>query len=517
MTNNQEESCPICSNSLEAEDITYPLQCNTDQCTFNMCLDCTKNLLNAGGKTQEASDGNKYKLNVQCPSCRSKFSVLLSDVILLREADREVEFEEIKDSELSAADLRKKYDGGRIAKLKAAKGRYFHGMELSAASSATTGTSAADAYSYADEFSIEHDSCFGDDVGSNDFHEKKIECIDAMLFCGLAESMSKAEQVYVKELMTSGSTTKLVQATHILASIVDMNQKGGTPSMRQKMKSKSSDNLQSMNHHNPSEQQPNKLYKSQSQIMSGTNSRYQSYEEKLKMRRTRSTNAQPSTIMMSLSSQSQSELQIETTNRERWKRLFPIPVRMPKVITLRVDFDLYSKWLCPITFVDDEVSFVNLMKHAFNGSAPTNDIRCSLVRDAYKELKVTSKGLIVNKESQNTTGVENILSYFHDMDGNNINDEAPTLSIPWRRVVVSSVKGSLFRTGIKPGDVITHIDGEFFDGNTVKLKRILSTRQRHSLDAHPTFQIIVNAEVGIAEALRIRRVVAENQHDEPLF
>ena len=506
MTNNHEDSCPICSNSLQEEDINYPLQCYTDQCTFNMCLDCTKNLLNAGGKTQEASDGNKFKLNVQCPSCRSRFSVLLSDVILLRESEREVEFEEIKDSELSAADLRKKYDGGRIAKLKAAKGRYFHGPEESAVSTATV-----DAYSYADEFSLEHDS-FADDV-TNGFHEKKIECIDAMLFCGLADSMSKAEQIYVKELMTSGSTTKLVQATHILASIVDMNQKGGTPSMRQKMKTKSSTN-QSMNHYSD---QPNNLTKSQSQIMSGTNSRYQSYEEKLKMRRTRSTNAQPSTIMMSLSSQSQSELQIETTNRERWKRLFPIPVRMPKVITLRVDFDLYSKWLCPITFEDDEVSFLNLMKHAFNGNAPTNDVRYSLVRDAYKELKVTSNRLIVNKESQNSTGVENILSYFHDMDGDDINDDAPNLSIPWRRVVVSSVKGSLLRTGIKPGDVITHIDGEFFDGNTEKLKRILSTSQQHSLDAYPTFQIIVNAEVGIAEALRIRRVVAESQHDEPLF
>ncbi len=495
-----EASCPICANTFEREDIKYPLLDDTEQCHFNMCLNCVNNLIDASEKTQEASDGNEYKLNVQCPSCRGKFCVLLEDVILLREVEREGHlFQELNDSELSAADLRRKYDGERISSIKAARERYADATNESIVEIHGGGKTISNSVDLRSR-----ESC---DEG-NQQNEKKIAFIDSMLFCGLAETMTKSEQIYVKQLMVSGSTTKLIQASHILESVTEMNHNGGTPSMRQKMKAR--------NNQSEPKMRRIQMQKSQSHVVGGSNSKYQSYEEKLKVRRTRSSNATPSTVTMSLSSQTPTELQIETINRERWRRLFPIPVRMPKAITLKVDFDLYSRWRCPITFVDDEVSFVSLMKHAFNGAAPSNDVRCSLVRDAYRELKITGNGNIANKETPNSTGVENILSYFHDFNDNDAVD-APTLSIPWRRVVVSSVKGSLLRTGIKPGDVITHIDGEFFDGNTEKLKRILSTRQQRSLDVFPTFQVIVNAEVGVAEALRIRSIVAERQHDEPLF
>jgi hypothetical protein len=209
---------------------------------------------------------------------------------------------------------------------------------------------------------------------------------------------------------------------------------------------------------------------------------------------------------------------------------------MPKVIWLKLDFDLYNEWFCPLSFMDDEESFMTLRKHctfSLLSSSSLNaskDVRSNLVRDAYHELKVAGtafsfmggKQYISRRENSHTiTGVENLIAY--QTDNEEQLSSAPSIVIPWRRVVVSSAKGTALRCGINAGDVITHVDGEEFDGNSEKLKLILTRKQReqeqrqeHDQEEQKSavvVQLIVNAEVGVAEALRLRNIVAENQMD----
>jgi hypothetical protein len=193
---------------------------------------------------------------------------------------------------------------------------------------------------------------------------------------------------------------------------------------------------------------------------------------------------------------------------------------MPRIITLNLDFDIYARWWrCPLIFADDETSFLNLRSNVFHGQDVSNDVRSNLVRDSFEEISFGITGTMFKVSSDNVCGggagdgIENILSVLNDDD---IHDDAPSITIPWRRVVVSSVKGNTFRCGIKPGDVITHVEGEPFDGNAEKLRLLLLRKQQefNSSDRYregefPTCQLVVNAEVGVAEALRLRNIVAE--------
>lgn len=471
--------CPICNKQYERADTKYPLLCETKKCHFNMCFDCTSNFLEARKTPEEASDGNTYTLKIQCPSCRADFIAELSDILLMRESVREIKLTKTIDSELSAYELRRKHDAERTSRLKAAERRY-KGSELTNVKS--------------------EDELFFDSNGEND-HEKrqkkKIDFIDTMLFCGLHESMTPSERIYVKELMTDGSVTKLMQAAHILASIVDMNRNGGTPSMRNLIEKKASI------------PRPKKITtKSRSQ------GPYKSYEDKLKKGTSRSHIATTNTVSPSLQQmtpQNRTELQLDAKYREKWKRLYPIPIRMPKAMNITLDFDVYSRWRCALTFADDELSFLSFRKQSLNGSDASKDVRSNLVRDAFEAIQIGYSGNIFKKEPQNKIGVENILT---GVKNNNINDHVPSIIIPWRRVVVSSVRGELLKSGIKTGDVITHVDGEPFEGNSEKLRQMLAQKQQFNTHGQfPTCQIIVNAEVGIAEALRVRKVVAESRND----
>jgi hypothetical protein len=238
-----ESSCPICTKDLQTEDTNYPLLCNTDKCHFNMCTDCTTNLLHAATNNDDenpnqASDGNTYKLQLQCPSCRSsKFEVSIVDILLLRvdDVDRRRGVYDKADSQLSAKDLRTKYDQERLNNIQKAKKRYEDGLKRM-----TSMTASMRNLTIKDIMNTNEKDT--DNGNSNDqrlqLRQKKKEFLDTMLFSGLHGSMTTSECTYVKELMTSGSTTKLVQASYILAGIMDMNTKGGTPTVRLKKNKK---------------------------------------------------------------------------------------------------------------------------------------------------------------------------------------------------------------------------------------------------------------------------------------
>jgi len=338
-----------------------------------------------------------------------------------------------------------------------------------------------------DDDSNENDNDGGDNGNDHEKHKKKMDLLDSMLFCGLHDTMTASERTYVKELLTVGSTMKLTQAAHILASIMDMNQKGGTPLMRQ------------MRDKNKNLTQAQLLRKTRSEpVMINTNN----HNKNVHMPKMSSN-----TGMTVLANNQADELQSEIMNRDKLRRLYPIPIRMPKAINLRLDFDIYST-NPPITFIDDEQSFLVLRD--------CDDVRSKLIQDAYSELKVNIFGSFVKKEPYNVAGVENILSGLQIFD-DSVDKLPPSIKIPWRRVVVTSVKGNAVRSGLRAGDVITFVDGEPFEGNVEKLKFFFARKQECEYDmdmhgddeAYPSCQIICNAEVGIAEALRVRQILAE--------
>jgi len=469
--NNISDPCVICTKPFDHEEIKYALQCSTVECHFNMCTDCTEKLLESSKEgPQESSDGNVYTLNLQCPSCRGGFCVPLSDILLLRESERIKVQDNFPDEDFSAKELRTKYE--RLAQLSRAQKCYNKCVrEMEKGNKG--------------EVLASEDDC---DEEAEEMQARKMEYIDSLLFYGLQGSMTVSERTYVKELMTSGSTTKLVQATHILSSIVEMNRNGGTPATRR---------LQNTNN-------SSRDWKKKSQ--SFVTSKKSPTSTARDFRRTRSATQVTAAIRMPM--QETSAWQVDLANKHRWKKMYPAPSRMPRSFIINVDFDPNSYWGCPIKFVDDLTSLA-MFRRRSNNSALSDTDRCHLIRDGFSSLQVNNFGKVLSKDNTYKEGVEYLLSGIKDYVRN---EEQVNLRVPWRRLVVSSVKGHVARLGLKVGDIITHVDGEPFDGNSEKLKFILEgKKQSCGEDETPTCQIVVNADIGTAEALRLRSFMAENQ------
>ena len=121
---------------------------------------------------------------------------------------------------------------------------------------------------------------------------------------------------------------------------------------------------------------------------------------------------------------------------------------------------------------------------------------------------------VVKTDCSNFPGAENImLGLEHDVEDRQL----PDMKVPWRRVIVSYVHRSFSNdSGLRVGDVVTHLDGEPFDGNVEKLKFVLDAKKNEDKveSDTATVEIVVNAEVSVAEALRLRSFMARNQGDE---
>jgi len=71
------ETCQICLCDMTRADHFFPLHCPTQQCSFNICLECIISmLLSEADGYQLASDGsNQLKFRVRCPNCCVKYSI----------------------------------------------------------------------------------------------------------------------------------------------------------------------------------------------------------------------------------------------------------------------------------------------------------------------------------------------------------------------------------------------------------------------------------------------------------
>jgi hypothetical protein len=218
-----------------------------------------------------------------------------------------------------------------------------------------------------------------------------------------------------------------------------------------------------------------------------------------------------------------SELQRARNNRAKWNKLYPIPSRMPRSCKLPLDFDPYSQSSSPITFVDDGSSHFDLRKSSSASKRVCNFDKIKLVEDAYAQLNIgPSDSVYKTTPFGIQLGVDHILENYKENDdsyGDEKSSPDQIIRIPWKRVVISSIKAPLAQSGLMVGDVVTHVDGEQFDGNAENLKHILAEKliqeRARGGDGTPhEVQIVVNAEMGCAETLRLRSLAAESLSNE---
>ena len=512
------EVCTICSENLAAEDTTYPLLCETKTCKFNMCQSCTDHLLSASNQgPQEASDGNSYTTKAQCPSCRAAFVPGLKDILVLRDGEVQERLLGFKDTELNAKELRQKYNvsDNLVAELSGARERYLSAkMKRAGLEDGRHGHSA-------DLDNVEIQSETEDALESKaerDLMMKKIEHVDNMVFMGLEHCMSEAERAYVVQIMTSGCTIKLVQAAQLFASIIQMNamkrdkqlQVQATHSDDMSISSSTSVGT-THSHGSPRGAQQDTPRR---QIGTPTNSQKRPSQP---FKHKRSEHAPGpytySSTALPIRNHIDSSAVQDAKQRERWSKMYPLPYRMPRSATVTLNFDPYDTRNCPIQFLDDEDT-LSFLKYNQRYSKMSYKDRCKLIRDAYSTLSVSTWGYLVKRDCSKFDGPENVfLGLEHGVEDR----QAPDTKVPWRRVVVSRVERNFERsTGIRAGDVLTHVDGEPLDGSVEKLRYLMMTKKKEeTIGGHaPTIELIVNAEISVAEALRLRSFMARNQTDK---
>jgi hypothetical protein len=408
----------------------------------------------------EASDGNIYSVDLKCPNCRGKYKVNLSDVLLLREFESQLYLQNINDSELNAADLRKKHqwNDGKLILINDAQKRYqAHTDDIE------------------DSTRIKSDT---DDINLSDkdtaFLAEKIMYVDNMVFQGLEYGLTDDEKGYLINLMTSGSVNKLVRGIEALHGIIEMN---AQTNLLRKQNPKTESN--------PSN--------------AGGSSRNITMKSRPKA-------SQTAPIGRAVAKNT-SKLEYERATHNRWSSLYPLPYRMPRVVNIKLDFDPYMK-KSPLRVIDDEDTFAFLeYDQPYNQVSYEN--RLKIVKDAYTMLSVSS-GKLKRREASQSMGVDNVMSGIEmDLKDHTFEDGIPTLD--WRRIIISHAD---FRLGLRNGDVITHVDGDRFRGNAEKLRWLIASRRtEQSMEEIPSIQLIVNAEIGVAEVLRLRSFMARVQSD----
>jgi len=566
--------CPLCNEtppsiSIDIANEKYPIVCSSKECHYNLCSPCTTQLLVSSCTTTEASDGNEYDVKLQCPNSRSKFAVNLQDVLLLRRYN--VWYTEIKntnDADLSASELREKYywyNEQRIKEYNIVKRRYTSAV-----------IAAGKQLNYTEE--EEQDAIV--DAPNNQYkkfqkkqNQEKLMIkkeMDAMMLLGLEDSISDSERTYIVSLFNSGSTEKLVQAVQLLHSIVEMRK---TPPPRTKPNSgktvstvtsspnihqnfSSADIKTTMSSPNLSAvtQSMSVVAISSSSSSSSGGSDTMGYTKggisssSVTARNLRKTNKNTILKKNNKGTTTLPTITAISINMKRtiqhWKYMYPLPVRMPHVYTISLNFDPTSLWNATIYFIDDLQSFTRLPSDEANNTVSHHNGGNTLerlIKDSFEPLHVSSSRWSTTTTSRitklpiakNHIGYKNILGansnkrstsgkdqHHHTLtsacteSGNietTIIPQHPQESLlpppPLQRIVISSVKGQAMSLGVQVGDVITHVNGQVYNGNAESLRNFMI--QKRNKSENPKIDLIVNAEMGTAETLR-RRSVAIN-------
>lgn len=583
---NTSYDCPLCLESLSSLDCTYTIIC-IQRCGFNMCIHCILKIRSVSQEDTfiEASDGNLFRLPMKCPNCRSPYhGPLIDDIIYLRNyllPDNYSSSSSSPSSHSTVSTTTQAFDTSTDSTLAftSAQMRYYkykeHGVE-EVMKEDISGSQSCDAPSSSDNV---------DTRG-----------IDKDLLLGLEEAMTLEEQYYITSLMTSGDFNNLAQAAMALHQIAQASRSRvqllsshihQENSSQQTTTSPSPSLGRTVSNRNVTLPPPSMM---RSHSLPNTSTGYSNYNR------------------VGRSSISIKSRQDQQRKEEEWKRLHPLPVRLPRAFSLNVDFDPYDKRRTFISFLDDEVTLYSCYHPTNTNTASThttdwyNSIDLlKLIQDVYCRLTIKSGSVVIRQPMENVQGVAHLTSSLrnescttdtqkkeelsrgdpsgpwwqqswrfivegtglntktivplqapidddiqevtmdkevqkitvdndeiqkttmesqritptssrqvisldtHTMESSGIGSKNPILVskhhnsiIPWRRIVVSSVQGPVARLGVRPGDVITHINGDPFTGNAEGLRYLLSSHRGN------TVQIVVNADKGVAEALRLR-------------
>lgn len=223
--------CPICLEAFQEADIIFKLPCRT--CQYNFCVKCLDDFVKSSKDDfQEASDGSRQvKIQLNCPQCRSKYPMDISEVAALRNAhilarslvEKSTGLKR-QDSDLSATQLAQKRDFQSYGIKKSIQGSF--GLYKKVLRDANI--ELPELLKVARLSSL--DVLFGDvelkdGVGEEETTE---ETIDESLFQGLGDFMGKDEKLFLTQLLTSGIAEKLAQAAMIMNGILKLSMSGHT-------------------------------------------------------------------------------------------------------------------------------------------------------------------------------------------------------------------------------------------------------------------------------------------------
>lgn len=284
--------------------------------------------------------------------------------------------------------------------------------------------------------------------------------IDISLLDGLQEAMSEEEQKEITSLMTSGDPEKLALAARVLSGMAELLREGVLPSGRSAFQNDSVRALQET------------PYTNNVAVRRAMLRGHESTVKKIRLR--------------------------EAEIREK-KRFHPLPSRMPRYAWIE-PFDpegsnkggllgavgvptigvgpvgkgpLGRRVPPSLTFVDDE----------WDGE----------LGDAFVDISIDHNGK-VNKTHVRNPGIKNLL----DMAGATRFVDGPT-----PRVLIHKVCNDAAKKALRPGDVITHVNGEAFFGTSQDLCALLEKIKEEGRDK---VNLVVNADQCIAEALRLRAI-----------
>lgn len=291
--------------------------------------------------------------------------------------------------------------------------------------------------------------------------------IDVSLMDGLAATMTDEEQQYVTKRMTSGEPNSLAQAARFLAHIADLAGQGIGPSHR-------------------SAEQNKKVATAMCQT---------SYTNEVAVRK----------AMLQGKHSIVRKIRVEEAEIKAKKRLHPLPSRMPRYVTIGT-FDPEHRnakggimGTIGVPSIDVGPIKTPIGKGPLGKSVPPTlslvDAKWDgTVDDAFGKISVSSDGKV------RVTKVENA-GIHHILNGGNVVISAGETN----RVVVFESTNDAAKKGVRKGDVITHVNGEPVEGKTSE--EIISIFKKIKEDGNSEMMdIVVNAEVCVAEALRLRSI-----------
>lgn len=314
----------------------------------------------------EASDGNRHvKVFLHCPNCRAELSHTIRDTLLLRKADAVLNALQRKTNKSS--NIVKSNDDDDDNALSASQLQLMDALQQPQVQAAIVRARRMEAAYLGREYKVVETKQQQQQQQEVEYEEWGVEMdlvrgvhqsfrmpkpptprakkeqprtkVDASLFPGLDYFLSDDERIFVTDLMTRGEPEKLVEAARILQSIAHNVSSDSMPSNRKPLESCTSSNT-----HNPK-----KMIKRSSvfQLIAESEEAHKSREVKETKKIIGKSASIPLPVAVTRASEHRT-LERDLKKQAHFQKLFPIPVRMPKVI----EIDLRGKF--DMQFVDHE-------------------------------------------------------------------------------------------------------------------------------------------------------------------